>query len=137
VTGYFDGEGCFSIIISKNPKMKTGFAVTFSVEIKQHYNSLHVLKSIKTFFQNKGHISFSNKNKSVIRFKISNLNDIINLVIPHFEKYPLITSKYLNFNDFKRAILIIKSKEHLKENGIKKLIEIISLMNTKRPFRDK
>ena len=137
VTGYFDSEGCFNISIYKNPKMKIGFSVTFSVEMKQHYNSLNVLKSIKNFFEDKGHISFSNKNKSVMRFKISNLNDIINVVIPHFDKYPLITSKNLNFNDFKKAIFIIKSGEHLTENGIKKLMEIISLMNTKRSFKDK
>jgi hypothetical protein len=137
VTGYFDGEGCFNISIYKNPKMKTGFSITFSVEMKQHYFSLHVLNLIKQFFEDKGHISFSNKNKSVMRFKISNLNDIINVVIPHFDKYPLITSKYLNYNDFKKAIFIIKSGEHLTKNGIKKLMEIINQMNTKRNFKDK
>jgi len=61
---------------------KTGFSVTFSVEMKQHCNSMHVLKLIKKYFSDKGSISFSNKNKSVMRFKISNLNDIVNLVIP-------------------------------------------------------
>jgi hypothetical protein len=117
--------------------MKTGISVTFSVEMKQHSNSSHVLKSIKKFFKDKGQISFSNKQKSVMRFKISNLNDILNVVIPHFDQYPLITSKYLNYVDFKKAMFIIKSGEHLTDNGIKTLIETISKMNTKRSFKDK
>lgn len=137
VTGYFDGEGCFNVSIYKNIRMKIGYSVTFSVEMKQHFHSMHILKLIKKYFSDKGSISFSNKNKSVMRFKISNLNDIVNLVIPHFDKYPLITSKYLNYNDFKKAIFIIKSGEHLTKNGLIKLMETISLMNTKRSFKDK
>ncbi len=137
VTGYFDGEGCFNISIYKNLKMNTGMSVTFSVEMKQHSNSSSVLNLVKKYFKNKGHISFSNKQKSVMRFKISNLNDILNVVIPHFDQYPLITSKYLNYIDFKKAILIIKSGEHLTENGMKKLIITTSQMNSKRSFKDK
>jgi len=132
-----DGEGCFNVSIYNNSQMKTGKSITFSVEMKQHSNSVHVLKSIKKYFDNKGQISFSNKHKTVMRFKISNFNDIINIIIPHFDKYPLITSKFLNYNDFKKAIMIIKSGSHLTDVGMKNLIETISQMNTKRTFKDK
>lgn len=137
ITGYFDGEGCFSVTIYKNPKMKTGISFTFSVEMKQHSNSAHILKGVQQYFNNKGHISFSNKHKSVMRFKISKLNDILNLVIPHFDKYPLITSKNLNYIDFKKVMFIIKSGEHLTEDGVKKIMDITNQMNTKRSFKDK
>ena len=139
VTGYYDGEGCFNVSIYKNSKMKSGYSVTFSVEFKQHSNSnsINVLYLLKEFFNDKGHISFSNKEKTIARYKISNLNDIVNLILPHFENYPLVTSKYLNFLDFKKAILFIKSGEHLSSDGIIKLREIISKMNTNRSFSDK
>jgi hypothetical protein len=117
--------------------MKSGYSVTFSVEFKQHSNSINVLYLLKEFFNDKGHISFSNKEKTIARYKISNLNDIVNLILPHFENYPLVTSKYLNFLDFKKAILFIKSGEHLSSDGIIKLREIISKMNTNRSFSDK
>jgi hypothetical protein len=137
VTGYFDGEGCFNVSISKNIKMNSGYAVTFSAEIKQHSDSKNILYSIKEFFNNKGNINYSNETKTVSRYKISNLNDIINLVIPHFDKYPLVTSKHLNFLDFKKAILFLKSGEHLTPEGVIKLREIIRKMNTNRSFLDK
>jgi len=137
VTGYFDGEGCFNISVYLNPKMNTGFSVTFSAEFKQHSNSENLLYSLKSFFDNKGSISYSNKTKTVLRYKISNINDIVNFIIPHFDKYPLITSKQLNYLDFKKAILLINSKKHLTEEGMSEIIKITKNMNTNRPFEEK
>lgn len=137
VTGYYDGEGCFNISVYLNPKMKTGYSVTFSAEFKQHSNSLKLLQSLKSYFNNKGSISFSNKNETVSRYKISNIDNIVNYIIPHFNKYPLITSKQLNYLDFKKAILLIKDKKHLTEEGINKIIQISKKMNTNRSFEEK
>lgn len=137
VTGYFDGEGCFNISVYLNPKMKTGFSVTFSAEFKQHSNSENLLYSLRSFFDNKGTISYSNKTKTVLRYKISNINDIVNIIIPHFDKYPLITSKQLNYLDFKKVILIIYSKKHLTEEGMNEIKKIIKNMNTNRSFKEK
>jgi hypothetical protein len=137
VTGYFDSEGCFNISIYKNPNARIGYSVSFTAEIKQHSNSRNVLFSLKEFFNGKGNISYSNKSKTVSRYKISNLKDILSYVLPHFDNYPLITSKYLNYLDFKKAILLIKSGEHLNEKGLNTIRTIISNMNTNRSFLDK
>ena len=117
--------------------MKTGLSISFSVEIKQNSNSINLLYLIQSYFNGVGHVGFSNKEKTVSRFKISNLKDILELVIPHFEQYPLLTSKYLNYLDFKKIILMIQAKEHLTESGIKEIQNIISNMNSKRSFKDK
>lgn len=135
ITGYFDGEGCFNISVYLNAKMKTGYSVTFSAEIKQHSNSVNLLYSIKEYFNGKGNISFTTN--SLARYKISNIKDILNLILPHFDKYPLITSKHLNYLDFKKVILMIDSGDHLTEIGITNIIEIISKMNSKRSFLEK
>ena len=49
-----------------------------------------------------------------------NLIDIINKIIPHFELYPCLTSKNLNFNDWKEIAFIMQIKNHLKKEGILK-----------------
>lgn len=36
-----------------------------------------------------------------MKFVVTKINDIINKIIPHFDKYNLKTSKYLSFVDFK------------------------------------
>ena len=53
----------------------------------------------------------------------------IKVVLDHFDKYPLITQKWGDFQLFKRAFYIIESKEHLTVEGLKKLITIKASMN--------
>lgn len=134
VTGYFDGEGCFNILIYKNTKMKVGYSLTFSVEIKQHKLSDNILFSLKDYFGNKGSIT---SYKNISRYKISSISDIIHYVIPHFDKYPLLSSKQLNYLDFKKAINIISKLGHFNLEGINKIKNITSKMNTNREFLDK
>jgi hypothetical protein len=43
-------------------------------------------------------------------------------------------AKSLDFGDFKKAVDIISSKGHLTAEGIEKLIQIKSNMNTNRRF---
>lgn len=51
------------------------------------------------------------------------------MIIPHFNKYPLITQKKGDFILFQKAIDLIKSKEHLTFEGLKKLISIKGSIN--------
>jgi len=134
VTGYFDGEGCFSISIYKNIKMKIGYSITVTVEIKQLKNSENILYGIKSYFNEKGSITSHNY---ISRYKVSSISDIITYIIPHFDKYPLLSSKQLNYLDFKKAIKIIEEGEHLSIKGITDLKQIASEMNRNRSFLDK
>jgi len=51
------------------------------------------------------------------------------VVIEHFNKYPLITKKRVDFELFKLAVLLIQNKEHLTKEGLNKLISIRASMN--------
>jgi len=72
-----------------------------------------------------------------MKFVITNIDDLVYKLIPHFDKYTLITSKYLNYIDFKFAVMLLKDKEHFKYEGIQKLKLIKSTMNKARSFEDK
>lgn len=63
-----------------------------------------------------------------IQYRISSLKDLEH-VINHFNTYPLITQKLVDYQLFKQGFYLIKSKEHLTIEGIKNLIVIKSLMN--------
>jgi len=81
VTGFFDGEGCFSISVYKNIRIKTGYSITITVEIKQLSSSDNILYGIKTYFGGKGFIT---SYKNISRYKISSIKDISTYIIPHF-----------------------------------------------------
>jgi hypothetical protein len=47
--------------------------------------------------------------------------DIVDKIIPFFEKYPIIGVKLDNYNDFCKAAQFIKDKEHLTVEGLEKI----------------
>src|SRR5438046_1806832 len=63
--------------------------------------------------------------------------NLINKVIPHFDNYTLKTSKYLNYLDFKSAVIMMSEKKHYSIEGINNLREVKSNMNKFRLFQDK
>jgi hypothetical protein len=43
---------------------------------------------------------------------VRNLNEITNVIIPHFEKYPLITKKQSDYILFKEIVKLMDKGEH-------------------------
>ena len=46
------------------------------------------------------------------------------MIIPHFEKYPLITQKKADFILFTKVIDLINKKEHLTIEGIQQIVAL-------------
>jgi hypothetical protein len=125
VTGFSDAESCFGFRVRKNPKLKVGWEVNPYFLIALHVKDVSILLDIKEFF---GVGNISNKKESVL-YQVNSLNDLVNVIIPHFESYPLLTNKKADFLLFKLAIGLIKQKEHKNIEGIHKLLEIKSSLN--------
>ena len=58
------------------------------------------------------------KNRLVCEFIVTKIDQIVNLIIPFFDKYNIKGSKHRDFFDFKSAALIFKNKEHLNQDGV-------------------
>ena len=58
------------------------------------------------------------------------------IIIPFFKQYPLKTSKRNDFEKFSQVLSLMENSEHLHLEGVRKIIEIIETMNTRkrRPF---
>jgi len=133
IIGFIDAEGSFNITISKDNKRLTNYKVVCELHITQNINSIKVLKNIKDYF-NCGVIKVDNKKTNTMKYQISSYKDIANIIIPFLDKYPLLTSKYLNYKTFKEAINLMIDKKHLTLEGMNKIKELASKMNTKRSF---
>jgi hypothetical protein len=68
----------------------------------------------------------------VVVFRVSSHNDIINIIIPLFEKYPIQGNKYLDYADFMKVALLMKNKVHLTPEGLDQIRKIKAGMNTGR-----
>jgi len=67
------------------------------------------------------------KNGNNAHFRIRDRKIITSIILPIFDKYPLLTSKWYNYNIFKQSCLILNnntlSKIH-KDNLINKLLPL-------------
>jgi hypothetical protein len=132
VTGFIDGEGSFIIaILPSTGATKKKVSLRLSVTQKSH--SVGVLYDLKNYFDCGLIIPSS---KDCMRFVVQRKEDIINKIIPHFIKYPLQTSKELNFKTFMVASEIVARGEHLNLEGLNKIIDLKNKMNKNRSFED-
>ena len=126
VSGFVDGEGTFYVGINKNNTMKSNFQVLPEFRIVQHEKDIKVLYALKNFF-NSGVVRLNHDTRQELR--IRSLEHINKYVIPHFNKYELLTQKKFDFIKFKEVIKLMNENKHLEIDGIKKIITIASKMN--------
>lgn len=62
-------------------------------------------------------------------FRVSSLKQILNKIIPHFDKYFLITQKRADYLLFKKIVLLMEQGEHLREKGLQAIINIRASLN--------
>ncbi len=127
ITGFTDGEGCFSVSFNQRAKLKTGIEVRPSFSIAQNKRSLQVLKDIHAYF-GCGAIRFS-KRDQMYKYEVRSISDLRLRIIPHFQKFPLLTSKANDFEIFAKVCELIHQSHHLNAEYLKQIIIQSHLMN--------
>jgi hypothetical protein len=97
----------------------------FSIELKGA--DLALLNKIQTFF-GIGSIRIDKRYGHYL-YSVSSLKDLINVIIPHFDKYQLLTQKRADFILFKLVVDLMSQKEHLTLEGFHKIVAIRASMN--------
>jgi len=134
MVGFTEAEGCFFVVIQENNSSEKGNAsVKIGYQVTQHIRDTSFIKSLKTFF-GCGRSEPSGRNG--ISFRVSKIKDIVSIIVPFFEKYPLLGSKSKDFLDWKEVVKIMESKSHLTPEGLSKIKEIKSGMNSLREFEE-
>jgi len=135
IVGFVDGEGCFTISLHKNPTTSLGWQIMPEFILSQGEKSLNVLKMVKDYF-NCGRISVNyrhdNHREDLYRFCVKSQKELRDKIIPFFKEYQLKTSKKNDFEIFSEVLELMRKKEHLSQKGIKKIINLIEKMNTKK-----
>lgn len=127
ISGYVDGEGCFSVSFSKRKKIKVGWETKPSLSISQNEDRAQILYLIKDIF-GCGFLRRDYSDKT-LKYEIRSLDDLLNKVIPFFDNYPLLSKKQKEFKNFRKICFLMKQGEHLSKKGFKKIIKIAFQMN--------
>jgi hypothetical protein len=137
ISGFVDGEGCFSITIQKSKNVKLGVQVIPEFHVSQHQRRTQVLEFIKERF-GCGYIKPNNRNNPkdlTSVYVVRNLADIRNKIVPFFKKYPLFSSKQQDFEKFEKVVVEMSKGEHLNKNGLSKILKLAFSMNDSGRYR--
>jgi hypothetical protein len=111
-----------------------------AVQIIQKESSQQVLYAIKEYFQ-VGNIYLKKSPVGMASYEINKIHDLVTIIVPFFEQYPLMSSKFINFELWKNCVNLIYSKHNFKEKlsqaDIEQLKEWSNKMNTNLSFEDK
>ena len=142
ITGFVDGEGCFSIHVVKQPHRhirrgyKTGFQVAHQFVVTQGAKSIECLQMMQEFFGvGRLHCNrrYDNHREHLYQFVVSKRSDLMETIIPFFQQYQLRTSKRLDFEKFVKCMRVIQTGAHLTAGGLLEIVEIMQTMNHCKP----
>ena len=83
-----------------------------------------ILENIQSYL-GVGDISYSS---NMVRFRVRSIQGC-KVIIKHFDKYPLITNKLYDYLLWRQVLMIIDGKEHLTEQGLRRIVAIKAAMN--------
>lgn len=141
IVGFVDGEGCFSAgIVQQNDRpgrkgYKLHYQVFYEFAVTQGAKSIHALEKIHKFFGvgsvviNK---RYDNHKEHLYRYVVRKKEDLLKMVIPFFQRYPLQSSKQEDFGKFVQIVNLVDRKRHLEVDGLIEVLKIAETMNRQK-----
>lgn len=137
ISGFVDGEGCFSVSFTKRPRFLVGWETKPSFSVSQNRDRAQQLFIMQQHFG----CGFMRDGvtDNTIKYEVRRLNDLLEKVLPHFERYPLLSAKQRDVESLKEICLIMKQNEHITPCGMRKILPIAFSMNSsgKRKYSQK
>ena len=139
ISGFVVGEGCFYVEFGKDVKYKLQTRVRPSFAIEVAEDDKVVLDSIKEIIgcgtvyglDFGRYQSYKEKNwKKHVRYKVSNITDIAEKLIPFFEKHQLFGKKEKAFNIFRLIVQKVLDKKHLDKEGLVEISELVDQLHS-------
>lgn len=134
ISGFVSAEGCFYVRIpSTNSKL--GYRVQLWFRITQHSRDLRLMGKIVEYLGSGKIYKYSGK--SAVSLIIVYFTDITNVIVPFFNKNPVIGIKLYDYLDRYKIHSLMINRAHLTAEGINSIWEIKYCMNRGRSFQDK
>jgi len=130
IAGFVTGEGNFDVRINLQSSNKIGYRVQLRLRISQHERDIKLMECLSKYLGS-GKI-YKYPGKSAVVLTIFNFSDITNIIIPFFDKNPLLGIKLLDYLDWCKIAKLINEGSHLTLEGFKSIRQISSQMNTGR-----
>ena len=127
LSGYADGEGCFCVTFNKSKRHRLGWDIRPSFSVSQNADRAEVLE----LFQKTLECGTFRPDRSdkTIKYEVRSVADLALKVIPHFEQFPLLSSKRVDFEKFAEIVRLMYDGQHLRPEGFAKTLELAEAIN--------
>jgi LAGLIDADG endonuclease len=139
LSGFVDADGSFSV---QHTKTETGAAkrkISCRLRIEQrildpstHEDYFYILNQICLFFNCKLLTRTQKSTGNTYYTLTASSKASLNIIINYFNKYPLFSSKFLDYQDWELVAKLFVNNQHLTSEGINTVEMVRSRMNTKR-----
>ncbi len=141
VTGFVDGEGCFSIgFVRQSDRAdrkgyRAGYQVFHRFVVTQGAKSVACLEELRDFF-GVGRIFLNqrhdNHKEHLCQYHVSRRSELVETIIPFFHRFPLRSAKQADFEKFARCMEMTSAGLHLTPMGLIQIAEIAQTMNRQK-----
>ena len=127
LSGFADGEGSFCVSFNRSKRHRFGWEIRPSFSVSQNRNRSKVLMEFKKYLHC-GSIR-PDRSDNTLKYEVRSIKDLVEKVIPHFKRYPLMSEKNESFQYFSTVCWMMYNKLHLTETGFKKVVELAFKVN--------
>jgi hypothetical protein len=125
LAGFTDGEGSFNISFRPRPDYQIPWKISVSFNVSQ--KDRVILALFKRYL---GCGTLRGRPDGVWYFEVTDLNAVIENVIPFFERFGFLSAKKKrDFFKFKQIVALMRDDAHLNFEGIRRIISIREMMN--------
>jgi hypothetical protein len=130
ISGFTTGEGSFTYF-TRNRKKASGELVkdyTLAYEVSQRSDSLHILNLIAKYFE---YGKVYSETRGVSKYRLVTRDQILNTLVPFFEKYPLEGNKNMQYELWIQIVKILQTtgRSEQREISVEGLIKKLSELN--------
>ena len=127
ISGYIDGEGCFCVSFQPSKRHRFGWEVRPSFSVSQNADRSELLFTLQKIW-NCGFIRPDRSDKT-LKYEVRTIQDLVEIILPHFRSYPLVTSKQKDVEHFDQLCCLIYDKKHLDCDGFQLIVQTAMKMN--------
>ena len=116
---------CISFAV--RAKLRLGLEVRPSFSLSLNERDRGLLEDLRAFFEC-GWIRESRSDRT-FKFEVRAISDLVESVVPHFERFPLRGDKARSCAGFRRVCWMVLQGDHLQREGLREIIDIAYGMN--------
>jgi len=143
LSGFIDSDGSFSVLHTKTENGAKKRKITCRLRIEQRIldpitgeDYSQVLTDIANFL-NCSLLTRKQKSTGNEYYTLTASSKIsLEILKDYLDKYPLFSSKYLDYKDWKEIVILILDNKHYTEEGLIKTDSVRSSMNRQRTYFD-